>query len=150
MTKRRVYSPKETQQLLAWIKSTNPKAYAGLVRRFSPNDRAQVAGIWDTVTSAASSITSGVTNFLNSEGAAKLFNAAQPFLQSELEKKQLQLNLQRMQAGLPIQQYPTAPAGSSVLPYGTDPLMFEQRKAEIPWPWIIGGAGLVLLVALRR
>jgi hypothetical protein len=151
MTTRRVYTPKETQQLLSWIKGTNPRAYAGLVRRFTPNDRAQVAGIWDTIANAASSITSGVTTFLNSEGTQKLFNAAQPFLQSELEKKQLKLNLQRMQAGLPLQQYPTG-AGSSVLPFGTDPLLWEQQQQQrdIPWPWIIGGAGLVLLLVMRR
>lgn len=151
MTQKRVYTPKETQALLTWMKGSNPRAYAGLLKRFTPPDRAQVAGIWDAISGAASSVTNAVTGFLNSEGAAKLFNAAQPFLQSSLEKKQLQLNLSRMQAGLPIQYYPPgSTGGSAVLPYGTDPMLLPQQK-EIPWGLITGaGIGLVLLLAFRR
>lgn len=150
---KRVYSPQDTQRLLTWLKQRQPQVYTGLVRRFTPPERAQLAGIWDSITGAVSSVGQTVTNFLNSEGAAKLFQAAQPFLQTELEKKQLNLNLQRLQSGLPLQQYPTASAGAtSILPYGTDPSLLVQPTAQpVPWGWIAGGAiGIAALLALSR
>jgi hypothetical protein len=149
-TKQRIYTQADTQRLLAWIKASQPRVYTGLVRRFTPADRAQVAGIWDSITGAVSSIGNSVTNFLNSEGAGKLLTAAQPFLQTTLEKEQLKLNLQRMQSGLPIQYYPPAsPGATSVLPYGTDPMLYQQPPKEIPWG-LIGGGLLATVLLLRR
>lgn len=147
---KKAFTPADTQRLLQWIKTAQPRVYTGLVRRFTPADRAQVAGIWDSITGAVSSIGNTVTNFLNSQGAEKLFQAAQPFLQTTLEKEQLKLNLQRMQSGLPPQYYPPAStSATSTLPYGTDPMLYQQQPpTQIPWGWI--GGGLLAAVLLFR
>jgi hypothetical protein len=147
----KVITQGETQRLLAWIKVQQPRVYAGLLRRFTPPQQAQVAGIWDSITGAVSSISGGVTNFLNSQGADKLLSAAQPFLQNQIEKDQLKLNLRRLQAGLPIQTYPTtaAPAASTTSP-APAPAPSTQPTQQIPWGWIGGGAlAIGLLLSMR-
>jgi hypothetical protein len=147
---KKAFTPQDTQRLLTWMKERQPKVYAGLVRRFTPAGQGPMAGIWDSITTAASSITSSVTNFLNSEGAAKLFTAATPFMQTELEKKQLALNLQRIQSGLPPQMYPTLPGATSMQPYGSMPTSWQEPQQPIPWGWIGGGAAAIALLLLTR
>jgi hypothetical protein len=137
----------QTAQLLLWLRATQPKVYEGLVRRFTP---AGVSGIYDSISGAISKVADGVTNFFNSQGGQALVSAATPFLQTSLEKKQLQLNIQRMQNGLPIQQYP----GSQPDPFGNNSAYFPQTSQQgvaVPWLWLgVGGLALGFLLSRKR
>jgi hypothetical protein len=140
----------QTEQLLAWMKATQPRVYAGLLRRFTP--ASSVSGLFDSITGIASKFVDSVTNFFNSNGGQAVLTAATPFLQTSLEKKQLQMNLTRMQNGLPMQQYPVG--GQAPDPYGNNQAFFptsSQSGVSVPWLWLgIGGLGLGLLLSRRR
>lgn len=149
-TKARMVTSAQTRVLLAWMKDQQPRVYAGLVRRFTP--ASEVSGIMDSITGIAGKLADSVTNFFNSQGGQAVLTAAQPFLQTSLEKKQLQLNLQRMQNGLPIQQYPVA-GQPGYDPYGNNPAYFPSSSptgVSVPWMWLgLGGLGLGLLLSRR-
>lgn len=143
----------QSEQLLAWMKKQQPQVYAGLVRRFTP--ASNVAGIFDSITGVIGKVADSVTNFFNSQGGQGVLTAAAPFLQTALEKKQLQLNLTRMQNGLPIQQYPVGQPGQPGYdPYGNNPAYYPTSSSSgvsVPWMWLgIGGLGLGLLLSRRR
>lgn len=168
-------TPAQTKRLLEWMQREQPKAFTGLVRRFTPKE--QLSGIWDSISNIASGVVNSVTNFVNSQGAQSLLTAATPFLQTKLEKQQLELNIKRMQSGMAPQAYVPAyapgayPAGTTYPPPGTYPgttypgttvppgttyppgtplppgypLPYEQQK-PIPWGWIAGAAGVGFLL----
>lgn len=141
----------QTERLLAWMKKEQPHVYAGLLRRFTPPS--QVSGLFDSITGIAGKFVDSVTNFFNSNGGQAVLTAAQPFLATSLEKKQLQLNLTRAQNGLPMQQYPVA-GQPGYDPYGNNPAYFPTSSpsgVSVPWMWLgIGGLGLGLLLSRRR
>lgn len=146
----------QTVKLLEWMQQVQPRVYAGLVRRFTPATPAnQMNGIWDAITGMAGKVVDGVTNFVNSQGASNLITAAAPFLQTKLEKEQLQLQLQRMQAGLPPQTYGQPYGTGSQLPSGQyipgSMYPLETQQQEIPpWVWIAGAGALGFLLLRRR
>lgn len=141
----KVISRVQTQMLLEWMRRRQPRAYAGLARKFAPPQA--VAGLWDSISSAGGKLVDGITNVLNSEGAQKLIGAATPFLQTKLEREQLKLNVQRVQAGMPPVDYPTGATPGYA--YQFDPA--ASPVANIDWKWVgIGGAALLALLMLRR
>lgn len=159
-TKHRI-TPRQTEQLLKVLQAQSPRVYAGLVRRFTPKGQ-QLSGLWDSITGIANTVVTGVTNFVNSQGASSLLTAATPFLQNRLERRQLELNLQRMQSGLPPQTYTPPPGTPGYMPpatsypgvtYYPDPTQQPWPAAEpkaIPWGWIAGGAiGIGLVMSMR-
>ena len=139
----------QTERLLKWMKQEQPRAYAGLVRRFTP--KGELSGLLDSITGIAGRVVDSVTNFVNSQGAQSLLTAASPFLQTQLEKKQLELNIKRMQAGMLPQQY-TPSYAPGVYPGSMLPDSMLPQPKPIPWGWITGGAlGIgALLMATRR
>lgn len=148
MTAKARVTREQTAQLLAWLKVQQPRVYEGLVRRFTAPTN--VGGIFDSISGAIGKVADGITNFFNSQGGQSVLTAATPFLTTSLEKKQLQLNLTRMQNGLPIQQYPTT---GQVDPFGTQPYFPTSSPGgvSVPWLWLgIGGLGLGLLLSRRR
>lgn len=137
----------QAMQLLEWMRTRMPHVYRGVVGRFSTHQ--QLSGFWDSIGTVASSVVTGVTNFMNTQGAEKLLQVAQPFIQNKLEKEQIALNLRRIQTGQPVKDYavPVAPApGYSTVPSTPAPAVPE--PTEIPWGWIGGGAGAVALLLL--
>lgn len=157
MATKGVITRRQTEQLLRQLQAQQPHVYAGLVRRFTPKGQ-PLAGLWDSITGIASNVVSSVTNFVNSQGAQSLLTAATPFLQNKLEKKQLELNLQRMQSGLPPQTYAPPPAappatsypGATSYPYPGAPAPSAEPAKAIPWGWIAGGAiGIGLVMSMR-
>jgi hypothetical protein len=140
----------QATQLLEWMRTRMPHVYRGVAGRFSTQQ--QLSGFWDSIGTVASSVVTGVTNFINTQGAEKLLQVAQPFIQNKLEKEQIALNLQRIQTGQPVKDYsePAAPLpGYGPAPATPAPAAPAQR--EIPWGWIGGGAaGVALLLMLSR
>lgn len=134
----------QVTELLAWMKVHMPRVYQGVARRFVA--QGELGGFWDTLTNIGSKVASSVNSFVSSEGFDKLLNVASPFLQTELEKQQLKLQIERAQQGLPLQPYQpayTTPAQQSGLTWPSVPATSQQ---SVPWLWIAGGIGVGLLV----
>jgi hypothetical protein len=159
----------QTRQLLQWMEAAQPKVLTGLVRRFTPKGtplpKAQLSGFLDSLGTTASSVVNGITNFFNSNGAQAMMGAATPFLQTALEKQQLELNIKRMQSGLMPQAYAPGYAPSAYpgyVPPVSTPGTYQPYSGQLPpgyplppqekplpWGWIGAAAGLGLLLMSR-
>lgn len=130
-------TPEKVAELLTVMRTKYPRVYRGFVNRFAP-PAAGIGGIWDSISNVVSRTTTAISNFASSQGFDKLLTAAEPFLKSELEKRSLKLDIQRINAGLPVA---TAPTGE----FPTSESLPERRD---PWPWVIGVAGVVGIIVL--
>lgn len=146
MPRTRKSPQQQAAELLAWMRANQPRVYEGLARRFASRP-SELSGLFDSLSTAFSSAVNAVGNFLGSQGGDKLLQAAQPFITTKLEKEQLQNQIKRLQAGLPLTAMPASAGVVNTQTYSGLPLApFSIEAKPFPWLWVAGGVGGGLLL----
>lgn len=138
-----------------WLKANMPDVYRAFERRFA----GELSGLgyemddlafWSSIGSALSTVASGVNQFVQSGGFQSVVQAASPFIQTHIEKKAFETQLQRA-----MQNAPPAVTVPVEIPTATGTRTVPMVKSDTltEWmPWLIAGGVLftLLILTLRK